>query len=247
MLCATQAIAAPVVRGCESDFDWPPLSYQTLDANGQASWHGLGYVLAETAFSSMGYSLQVSRMPWARCLAEAAAGRFDVLLLSSYSPERERDFLYSAPLVSTTLGLFHLRNRHLPERFYDAKALGRFRLCAVNSANLSAFQVEPGRVDFSAFDLDAVVAKIVSGRCDYAPVVIEVFQATLFRDGLNYGADPRFGFSKADWVGKVDYMTLFPRNLPSSAALRDRYNAALKQLHEQGIYDRLAEQYHWPH
>lgn len=241
---AGSAWADEVIRSCESDFDWPPLMFQTQTPQGTADWGGFGYELVRNVLKTDKLTLKIDRAPWARCVAEAAAGHYDMLLMSSLNKDRLRDFFPSDRLFSLSIAMFHKANRSIPAKFTRVDALSRYRLCVVSGSNLTVLNLGAMKIDASAFDLDSVVAKINADRCDLSPVLVEVFRATQFKDHVDYGHDPQYEFSSVSWAPKLHYFSLFPKSLPSSGRLQQRFNLALKAYKQRGDDIKLAKKYH---
>jgi polar amino acid transport system substrate-binding protein len=237
------AWAQNMLRACDSDKDWPPFLYQE---GAKAPLEGFGLKLMEAAAQHAGYTLSLTRKPWPRCLAEAASGQFDLVLTASASPEREAVFLRSRPLFSVTPGFVYRRSETAKLRLESPADLRRYRVCAVIGTNVAALGLDSSEIDLSAFDLDAVMEKITSGRCDLAPIVLEPFAATRFRNGIDYAHDPNFRVVRARWHPRAFYYAMVPRMRPDAAGLRDALDMAIGRMMARGEYERLAARYHLP-
>ncbi|HYD98119.1 MAG TPA: transporter substrate-binding domain-containing protein [Alphaproteobacteria bacterium] len=62
---------------------------------------GLAVALVRAVYDRMGEPLRIEVLPWKRGYAMAATGRVDAAFPYAPSPEREADFVYSAPLFAT--------------------------------------------------------------------------------------------------------------------------------------------------
>lgn len=75
----------------------PPLTLR-LCANaalGDPAGNNSSHVLARQAFARLPQlAVQLTPLPWQRCLSEAAAGRFDAVLAASHTPERALGLVY---------------------------------------------------------------------------------------------------------------------------------------------------------
>jgi len=96
--------------------EYPPYYSETLDRDGPVA------ELTVTALQKAGHEVEVRFMPWARALKLGEQGKVDGLIGVWRSPERERAFLYSEPVVSNRIVL--CRNGTAgPDKFTNFEAL----------------------------------------------------------------------------------------------------------------------------
>ncbi len=82
---------------------WMPFTGEYLPHYGSSA-----RIVAE-AFASEGVRVEYIFRPWKRAFVEAREGEFDGSILWRRTPERERDFYYSAPVIIADIVFFHLK------------------------------------------------------------------------------------------------------------------------------------------
>lgn len=104
---ATAAAQAPL-RVCLNETPhWP---WRLADAQGRTQRQGLDYVFLEMLSRRAGLALQISQLPWKRCLSDLKDGEQDAVFSLSHLPERDE------------IGVFPRRDGVVDERM----ALRRF-------------------------------------------------------------------------------------------------------------------------
>lgn len=87
-LCALlQPLRAEVLRVCLNDVAHAP--WRLADEKGRARRQGLDFVFLDLLERRGGIKVEVSLLPWKRCLADIKSGQQDAILGISYLPERE--------------------------------------------------------------------------------------------------------------------------------------------------------------
>lgn len=82
-------------------------------ATGTGQWitGGIKFQLTRDILSEAGLRLRVLQLPWARCLAQAAAGRVDGILPTFKTSERESKYLFSEPVLTQEASFFYLHQQ----------------------------------------------------------------------------------------------------------------------------------------
>ena len=100
LLLSAQALAQQGTELRISVGDWPPFLTSELRHNGVMA-HMISDILADE-----GYRVTFVFLPWARAYADAAAGKFDATAIWMRKAEREKDFIFSEPLLNEQFVFF---------------------------------------------------------------------------------------------------------------------------------------------
>lgn len=188
--------------------------------------------LIRRVLAEHGETVEFVERPWARAHAETAAGRFDGSFPYLRSPAREREFLFSDPLLAVPSYLF-VRADRLPE---DPARLVRIlsRTCYLRDSLLPPpLQVRVERGELAVVRVDDMAQcfrMLAAGRIEAVPAGIYNGRATLRR---MYGA----GASIVPVGEALDNETLhlvWPRAKPESETRRRAFNASLAALRQRG-------------
>jgi polar amino acid transport system substrate-binding protein len=181
--------------------------------------------------------------PWARAHDETRRGRFDGSFPYRRSAARERDFLFSDPLLTVPARLFVRRDQANGPSGVDRDRNIRAarRTCYLRDSLLPAplearaagGELAVVRVD----DMAQCFRMLEAGRVDMVPAGIYNGRSTLRR---MYGdAPPIVAIGET-----IDVSTLhlvWPRSDPRAAARRDAFNASLAELRASGEVAALQE------
>lgn len=156
---------------------WPPFTGEDLDH------FGLAAKTVSDAFEREGYAVVFSFRPWMRAFVEAKAGRSRGSILWRWTKAREKTFYFSDPVIMVDIVFFHLKSNRFDWKTLDD--LHRVRVGVVNgfkyedafdaavaSGGLAAGAVASQEINFK---------KVLKGRIDITPVVLESGYATLNR------------------------------------------------------------------
>ncbi|MCP4687520.1 MAG: amino acid ABC transporter substrate-binding protein, partial [Desulfobacterales bacterium] len=84
--------------------EWPPYMSERLEH------HGVVSRIVVEAFALEGVRVEYSFFPWIRALSLAKAGAFDGSVVWWKTPEREKDFFFSDPVLDVRYVFFHLKS-----------------------------------------------------------------------------------------------------------------------------------------
>lgn len=139
--------------------EYPPYTSEALAQGGPMSQ------IATAALQHAGYRVELKFLPWARALRLAEQGEVDGLLAVWHSPERERTFWFSRPVVSNRLVLCG-RQPNVPERFEDFAMLRDYTLGVVRGYAKPPGLEQAGRTLEEATDDLQNLRKLVAGHVD---------------------------------------------------------------------------------
>lgn len=183
--------------------------------------------------------------PWARAHEETRAGRFDGSFPYLRSAAREREFLFSDPLLEVPSLLFVRRDTvtatTASEAERDRRILAARRTCylrdslmpAAIEARLASRELEVVRVD----DMAQCFRMLEAGRIDVVAAGAYNGRSTLRR---LFGA----GGPIVALGGAIDVSTLhlvWPRSDPRAEARQRAFNASLAGMRRAGEVDALQE------
>jgi polar amino acid transport system substrate-binding protein len=164
ILCATLVLGSTIAHGQETVRLMANTSPPYADR--QLPEQGLALELVKHIYSRTPYTPEITIETWSRAMEGVRLGVYDALATAWHTPEREKDFLFSDPYLSSKLILVKLRDA--PGDYYELQHLAGKRL---------GVRVDYGYgVDFSAVpDLQLVqenhliqlLLKLLSGSLDF--------------------------------------------------------------------------------
>lgn len=199
------AEAPPRVRLCSGDAEVYP--WTLFDKE------GLSQFLLRRVGERLGSSVQITPLPWKRCLAEARAGLYDGVSAMSYTAERGQQFVFplraaeqpdaSRRISSDTYSLYRLRNSTLSGTGFSV--LNGVKVAAQAGYSIVQPLKEAGAiVDDSQKEADEALRKVSLGMVTAAALLSREGDSSLqsgpYRDSLQR-VDPPL-LSK-------DYFTVF--------------------------------------
>jgi polar amino acid transport system substrate-binding protein len=211
--------------------EYPPYLSRDLPHGGSAAR------IVEDALAAQGVHVHYQFFPWQRAYEEAREGsRFAGSVMWLKTPAREKDFLYSDPVVVTRSVLFYAKSA--PVRWNTLGDLAGLRLGGAQGyfygeewARLEQSGVL--HVDRVAVD-DTNIAKLAKGHIQAVPLELEVGLYTINRMP---GMAEQLGYDPKTILEAPMYL-LVSRNWPGGAELIRRFNAGLAQLRSNGVPDR---------
>lgn len=157
------------VRACGGANEWPPSSYY-VRRDGQPTAEVTGYspqVLA-AALQGSRFNVRAELLPFARCLADARAGRtMQVVMAAFHNPQRAEAFFYSQPYLTLNPRAYFLAEqwpKGLNLRSLDD--LAGLRVCGLNGISYAHLGPAEKNVYTGAADYAALVRMLQARRCD---------------------------------------------------------------------------------
>jgi len=199
---------------------------------------GIAVRLVRATFARINESVALDWLPWKRGYSLTLAGHYQATFPYAKSAERERDFIFSDPLMTMQTYLYMRHGDHLD---YDTPSSFSGRVICVPQGFYSQLQTNlrdltaRGEVRVEqAPDMPSCVRMLLAGRVDAFTAFDKLIQHVLLQTG---GAERVEHSVKA--VSATDLMLIAPRNNPDSIILIQRFNAALQALKADGSYKRL--------
>lgn len=212
--------------------EWPPFLSQELKGNG---------VVAEMIveiFASQGIEAELTFLPWGRGYHEASIGQFQAMGVWMHKSEREKQFLYSDPILNEQFVFFHRK-----DKAFDWESMEDLRSYRLGGGIKYSYGPEldaalaDGRVIMDRGANDKVnFQKLLTDRVQIYPQEMSVGYFALSRDFSPEERSLITHHPKAI-LNNLSYV-LFPKALEGSAELVARFNKGLKEFRESGEYER---------
>lgn len=226
--CPAQAETIALTTGEDN----PPFTDSTRPDGGSATR------LVLEVFSAMGVQTRLDWLPWRRGYSLTKSGTYQASFPYLRTAERERDFLYSDPIFTDFSYLWTRADDPIgtedPRRFKDKTicvplgfhsplldflgamiARHEVKLESPDTPKRCVQMLAAGRVDALAGQETEITTPIrtlgLAGRIVHDPVPL----------------------------ARIDFHVIFPRDSARAADLRDRFNAALRRMKEDGRYAAL--------
>lgn len=196
--------------------------------------------LLQEVGKEMGVNFEFRFMPWARC--EQAVDSLQAWATMPYvpTPEREKKFLFSAPLYAKRTMLFHYSEEPptLPQTFTDLSELRPYKVGGVRGYYYKSVFAQAGvRLSLASSD-EQGFRMLRAGRVDLMPA-LEVVGWDIIRHMFPLEEQANFHVMETPLnIGHNYLMT--SRRYPQAEQLLERFNHALRVLELNGVYRKLA-------
>ncbi|RAJ06347.1 substrate-binding periplasmic protein [Aeromonas salmonicida] len=218
--------------------EWPPFVSE------QSKHYGPVAHLISDLFQEAGYSVRYHFAPWGRVYSLAAASQlYDATAVWMHKPEREKDFLFSEPVLQEQFVFFSLTSRQLnAERLAQIAGLRLGGDIAYSYGPELDAMVAEGKVSQQRVtDIKLNFGKLLRGRIDLYPQEIRV-GLTALRKEFDPATAAAITHSQTPFLQNNSFV-MFPRKMPDSARLQAQFNQKLQQAITSGRYqayfDRL--------
>lgn len=213
--------------------NFPPHKIEHPGGDGLA---GFDIDIVGEALKRVGWSTEISFMPWKRALELAERGQYDGLCSCSYTKEREAKLLFSEELGAVSVGLF-ARSEDALAGIASVADLKDRKVATVSGYNLEAELVAAGAdVEATASDKNAL-DMLVGGNVD----LLYGYELTTKHF---IASDPRSGDIAYKEVRRNPYYFCLSRAMPGADATMEGFNRSLKGMAADGSVRRILERYH---
>lgn len=199
---------------------------------------GQGYVaeVAREALARSGHSLRLVFLPWARAVHMARLGKLDGYLPEYDSPERQREFLFSAPFPGGPVGFF--KRRGTPKiRSLELDSLKPYCIGVVRGyVNTPEFDARTDLNKHYANDDETNLRMLLAGRIDLMLADMHVGWRLARQDSAETAKSIEFVQPP---LAHKDLHVCFTSRLPQAETLRREFDAGLRQLACDGTLARL--------
>lgn len=228
--------ATSYVRAAEIEIlavDFPPYEIEKPQNN----LRGFDVEVVEAAFGRVGGNASFKFVPWKRALRMSQSGQSAGLLTCAKAPEREASYLLSDSISSATAGIYTSKDYvGAALNSPDGLALLEGTITVVAGYSSEIYLKELGiTYDVSSTDV-AAIKKIVNGRID------AFLTSKENTDFLMQGLDVEGKLLFHQIEQRLLYLCI-SRKWPNADRLLDQFNIGLKQLRDEGIYDKIHARY----
>lgn len=204
---------------------------------------GFSVELLQTLAAAMKRELDVSEVPWARCLNEVKAGRVDIAIDAYDDAERRRLYHYSEPYYTLTPQVFYsTRFGAKAEAVRSAGGLAKLTGCGVNEYTYDHYDLDANLLDRGATDNLQMMKKLLAGRCDYAIEELEVIIGHR-QTNKNWPDEAELRSFQPQWARGPKLHFLVGKKHQHAAQLIPQLNAGIASAIKSGEVTRLRAKY----
>ncbi len=215
--------------------EYPPYYSESLERGGPAA------ELTVTALRNAGYEIEVRFMPWARALRLGEQGKVDGLIGVWRSPERERSFFYSDPVVTNRIVLCR-RGTAGPDHFTSWEALRPFMVGVVRGyANPEGLAAAGVHTEAVTDDLQNL-RKLMAGHIDLALIDSRVEQYLARR---HIGPTAALIDCLQPPVQEHPQYLVVSRSTAGGEAIVAAFNEQMQRLRRSGEFKGIAGRWGW--
>ena len=212
--------------------NFPPHKIEQPADDGYA---GFDIDIVGEALGRIGWSTEISFMPWKRALELVERGQYDGLCSCSHTKEREAKLLFSDELGAVSVGLFARSPDALAGIGSVADLKGR-KVVTVGGYNLEAELITAGaKVEATASDKNAL-DMLVAGNVD----LLYGYELTTKHF---IASDPRSSSIAYKEVRRNPYYFCLSRAMPGAAAAMQGFNRSLKDMAADGTVQSILDRY----
>lgn len=211
---------------------WPPFLSPELPE------FGIGSNIVTKAFEIMGYSVEYGFYPWKRSFDLASKGYWHGTLLWVKTPEREKLFYYSLPVIESKYVLLHLKSFKL---VWDSiEDLEPFKICAAQGYYIDeAFEASEKK---GLLKIDRVPSEsqcidlLLRNRVDVVPINLAVVHSIL-KEHFNPYQIGKLTYNPKILRSSSTHL-LLSKKIPQNEMLMNAFNKGLLKLKENGLLDK---------
>ncbi|WP_422374054.1 substrate-binding periplasmic protein [Roseibium sp.] len=197
--------------------------------------HGFDHETVVEAFHRVGVEARIIYVPWTRAVSDTRNGLSPALLSCARNAERERDFLFSAPISQDTYGLYYRKDFKPPEIRKLEDVIGQSVASVSGYASLAKL-IEIGANPVEVQSETMGFKMLALGRFDF---LYSGKQSTDFQI-MQLGMTDQFGFVVTEnW----DYHLCFSRRHPLSETLLPLFDKGLAEIRADGTYKKIHDRY----
>ncbi|MEO9385974.1 substrate-binding periplasmic protein [Chromobacterium phragmitis] len=216
--------------------EWPPYVSQQLPEQGVFA------EIVREAFRRAGYQARMSFQSWPLTELLTKSGKTAAAFPYRPTPEREKDFDFSVPLMHSTSYLFY-HKPHLPnppQQFQSLDELRSYRIAIqLGYWYLPLFQRHRLNTLMTSDETNAL-RQLYLGHLDLVPMVLERGLYQIHH--VFPGREKEFGYISTPLDKETALALMFSRSYPQAERIREDFSRALAQMEKDGslkaIYQR---------
>ncbi|BEV71764.1 hypothetical protein THUN1379_12460 [Paludibacterium sp. THUN1379] len=235
LTASSVAMAARPMSIVLSNQEYPPYEGQSL------AGHGLLSRVVSEAFRLQNVKVHYVFYPNNRNLQSARTGAVDGSLGWAITPERQKDLLYTDPVMSLRMVFFQRKDHPLSWKSLQDLSDSRIGITTGNTYSQEFGRLQSAGIlhtETSPDDLSNL-RKLLAGHIDLFPIDSEVGALMLMQHFPRAQRVQVEAQDKPFWIAKVHVVIW--RHHPQAAELVRRFNRGLSQLRASGEFNRLIE------
>ncbi|MES2298691.1 MAG: transporter substrate-binding domain-containing protein [Pseudomonadota bacterium] len=239
---STPAAASAIphtLRACGDISEFPPYLYaQRAGGRKTAVAAGLDVDLLKRIIGDSGRAVDITLLPWARCLAMGSRGQTDILLDGIKSPLRTGQFLFPSSHYALTPIFLYLKGRPRPA-MDSAAQLAHSRVCSQADYNYESFGIPNAIISNRARTIDDAATMLKVGRCEIMLQQVETLRGHAQLGGVDLMNSPEFERETPAWLKQIDFYFMVGKTVPYGKELIDLLDKGVVSLKRDGEIERL--------
>ncbi len=225
------------LRICNDEALWPPFVYREKETG---KLTGASVEIVEEIFRRKDIPINISLLPWKRCLNQVEFGLSDAVFDISSNEERCRRFLISTPLYQVQPVLFYLKEKypHGP-RIESPSDLRNFRIGSVLGYNIRILPLDTSHVNSGAKTVQALFQMLRSDRIDLALYYYEAAAGFADLDIINLTGLSHL--KVPDAAPLLFHMMVAKKH--ESEPLLEIINDGIRTLRQEGLLQQILDKY----
>jgi polar amino acid transport system substrate-binding protein len=189
-----------------------------------------------------GYKIDITLLPWEKCLNEVAYGQeYALLMNATYSDERAQNYLFSKPYYTLNGALLYLTSR-FPEKpkITTINDMKQYKYCGLQGYNYIMYDLPSSKLDNSAINEKHVLAKLRAGDCDFILADQNITKVFAALGHINLIGTDSIPVPEAK---PKDFYILISKTNKNGPALQKSINDGLDAIRADGTYDKIMMKY----
>jgi polar amino acid transport system substrate-binding protein len=209
--------------------NWAPYKDENLPEGGIVT------DITKKALIRAGYDVSITVVPWKRALLGTIVGKYDVIPAIWLNPERAEKLNFGDAIITSRMVIVSRGDYNF--QFQSLESLrGETVGVAAGWGYPEAFQKADYFIKDEALDLMQSLRKLIFGRIKLA--IVEEFASRYTVNAHFKDAVGTLNYSKVA-LQKNDLHVAFTKNRPDHEEIKNRFNAALASMKEDGSFQKI--------
>ena len=196
--------------------------------------------ITRAAFNKAGHDTTFHFVPWARALAGAISGRYDVLMAAYYSEERARKLAYSEPIGSVEVYFWKKKDRDISYRTFADMTPYVIGVIRASTVSAEFDQALPTLKIDEVSSAEANIRKLLLGRID---VFVEKKQRVDFLLKTVFFEHQGDIVTLGEPLKVGQFFNAFSMEHPRHGQLLRDFNRGLKMIKEDGTEEGILKKH----
>jgi polar amino acid transport system substrate-binding protein len=217
---------------------WPPYLSEKLNDG------GFGTAIVTAAFEEVGVNVEYVYLPWKRAFSYAEdgkdvdGGKINGTILWVRTPEREKSFYYTKPVVSDPLVIYYAKKK--PIEWDTLDDLIGTKIGLTLHAKYPVFEnyAKKDQLNFERLGgYDILFKRLLAGRIDAIPYETNV-AGYFMRTTLSAAQRDRIAYNPKPLSTRKFHLILTKAH-SDNTDVRDKFNKGLDMIYSNGVYDKI--------